>query len=46
MLMAALDDAGDEDLEEKMKLFDVERAIKVGIEGVKILIEQDRAASA
>jgi uridine phosphorylase len=46
MLMAALDDAGDEDLEEKMKLFDVERAIKVGIEGVKILIEKDRAASA
>ena len=46
MLMASLNDSGDETLEDNKELFDVERAIKVGVEGVKILIEKDKAAAA
>jgi uridine phosphorylase len=45
MLMASLSDVADETLEEKMILFDIERAIKVGIEGMKILIEKDKATA-
>lgn len=40
MLMASL--AEDEDFDEKMALWDIDRAIRVAIEGVKILIEQDK----
>lgn len=42
MLMASLDDSGDETPEQKAAMFDIDRAIRVGIEGVKILIEQDQ----
>lgn len=42
MLMASLNE--DEDPEEKMAKFDIERAIRVAIEGLKILIEQDQQA--
>lgn len=42
MIMASLDDDGEETIEEKKALFNVDRAIQVGIEGLKILIEKDK----
>mgnify|MGYP001081937883 CR=1 FL=1 len=41
MLMGSLE--GNETPEERMALWDINRAIRVGIEGVKLLIEQDRS---
>lgn len=45
MLMASLDDAGEESPEKHAELFNVDRAIRVAIEGLKVLIEQDKAAA-
>ena len=45
MLMASMDEphpTSEEELAEFRKLFDVERVIKVAIEGLKVLIERDR----
>lgn len=42
MLMASFNEDGQETEEEREALFDIDRAIRVGIEGVKILIEQDK----
>jgi len=42
MVMASLDESADETPEEKKALFNVDRAIRVGIEGMKLLIEKDK----
>jgi uridine phosphorylase len=43
MLMASMDD--NEDPEERAALWDIDRAIRVAVEGLKILIEQDKQAA-
>ncbi len=42
MLMASMDESVEETIEEKEAFFDIDRAIRVGIEGMKLLIEKDK----
>lgn len=42
MLMGSLNEDGTETPEQKKAMFDIDRAIRVGIEGVRLLIEQDK----
>jgi uridine phosphorylase len=44
MLMASMEE--DEDPEERAALWDIDRAISVAVEGLKILIEQDKQQAA
>jgi len=42
MLMGSMDESVEETIEEKEAFFDIDRAIRVGIEGMKLLIEKDK----
>lgn len=42
MLMASMDESVEETIEEKETFLDIDRAIRVGIEGMKLLIEKDK----